>query len=82
MSISKNRATAIAFSLILMFAMAGSLGALPNANAQYNEETQDAIDAGMYWDLPQDASDTRLLMWERYGDEVPADLYRAHPRRR
>ena len=65
----------IAISLVLLFALACSLGAVPNAIAQYNSETQAAIDAGMYWDLPQNAPSDRLMLWERWHDEMPTWCY-------
>jgi outer membrane protein assembly factor BamB len=41
----------------------------------YNSETQAAMDAGMHWDIPYDASSTRLLLWERFGDRIPTYLF-------
>ncbi len=41
----------------------------------YNQSTQDAIDAGMNYDLAQDASNLRLLLWERYQDHIPTQVY-------
>jgi outer membrane protein assembly factor BamB len=63
MKFSRSKTTTTAIALILMFAMAVSLFALPTANAQIPE--------GMYWDLPQTPSSTRLLLWERYKDKIP-----------
>jgi outer membrane protein assembly factor BamB len=76
----KTRAMTISVSLFLMFAMAFSL-ALPPVSAGFNNETQAAIDAGMTWPPPgaqyadANASSSRLLMWERYGDQVPTWTY-------
>ncbi len=65
-------------AIILMIAMAVSIFASPFAHG-WNSETQAAVDAGMTWDFPgadgYDASSTRLLLWERYGDQIPTWTY-------
>ncbi len=33
------------------------------------------IPEGMYWDLPVEPSSIRLLLWERYADEIPTYVY-------
>ncbi|MCW4054160.1 MAG: PQQ-binding-like beta-propeller repeat protein [Candidatus Bathyarchaeota archaeon] len=78
MRILKSKTMATAFSVFLMFAIAVSIVASPFAYA-WDADTQAAIDAGMTWDFPgsenYDASSSRLLMWERYGDQVPTWTY-------
>ena len=74
MKIFKTKAIATAISLLLVLSVVVSISSLPSADA-YNTSTQDAIDAGMNWDLPQDASNLRLLMWERYQDHIPTQVY-------
>ena len=78
MKFVKSKTKAIAVALFLMFAMAVSIFASPFAYG-WNSATQAAVDAGMTWDFPgadgYDASASRLLMWERYGDEVPTWVY-------
>ena len=69
---------AIIIAIILVSSM--SISIIPMATA-YNSPTQAAISAGMTWDLKnpngsdRDASDIRLLMWERYRDNVPTWVY-------
>jgi outer membrane protein assembly factor BamB len=33
------------------------------------------VPEGMFWDLPFQPSDTRLLLWERFGDRIPTYLF-------
>ncbi len=73
MQILKTKFIATIVTIILISSMAISL--IPQSAAAYNDATQDAIDEGMNWDLDVDASNIRLLMWERYGDEVPTWVY-------
>ena len=72
MQTSKNKTIATFFAIILVSSMFMSI--IPTITA-YNTATQEAIDEGMNWDLDRDASSTRLLMWERYRDEVPTWVY-------
>jgi len=72
MQTSKNKTIATFFAIILVSSMFMSI--IPTITA-YNTATQKAIDEGMTWDLTQDASSTRLLMWERYRDKVPTWVY-------
>jgi outer membrane protein assembly factor BamB len=78
MDIHKGKTMAKALAIFLMFAMAVSIFASPFAYG-WNSATQAAVDAGMTWDFPgadgYDASSTRLLLWERYGDEIPTWVY-------
>jgi outer membrane protein assembly factor BamB len=78
MDIHKSRTIAKALSIFLMIAMAVSIFASPFAHG-WNSATQAAVDAGMTWDFPgaedRDASSTRLLLWERYGDQIPTYVY-------
>ncbi|MCJ7768465.1 PQQ-binding-like beta-propeller repeat protein [Candidatus Bathyarchaeota archaeon] len=70
----KSRTTAI--SVILIASIALSLFAFPVANAAYDSATQAAISAGMNWTLTDyNASALRLLMWNRYGDHIPTQVY-------
>ena len=70
---SKHFIAAI-FAILLVSSMAVSM--IPSVSAGYNKTTQDAIDDGMNWDLPDiNASAIRLLMWERYEDKVPTWVY-------
>jgi outer membrane protein assembly factor BamB len=41
----------------------------------YDQATKDAIAAGMNWDWFLNASPLRLLMWERYQDHIPTQVY-------
>jgi hypothetical protein len=62
------------FAILLVSSMAVSM--IPSVSAGYNQATQDAINKGMNWDLPDiNASAIRLLMWERYEDKVPTWVY-------
>jgi len=69
--ISKTIASIIA--IILISSMAISM--IPMSAAAYNDATQAAVDKGMNWDLEQNASANRLIMWERYKDQVPTWTY-------
>ena len=75
---TKNKTRATAVALFLMFAMIVSITASPFAYG-WNSATQAAIDAGMTWDFPgsenYNAPSSRLLMWERYADQVPTWTY-------
>ena len=70
---------AIIITLILVTSMAISIGALQIQPAKaeviggvnYDAATAAAIHAGMYWNLPQNASATRLLLWTRFNDTIP-----------
>jgi outer membrane protein assembly factor BamB len=73
MKMQKTKSFAAIIATLLMLSMTISM--LPFVSAAYNTTTQDAIDDGMNWDLPQNASATRLLMWERYQDKVPTWVY-------
>jgi outer membrane protein assembly factor BamB len=61
----------------MILTIAFTLFALPLANAQftYNADTQAAINAGMKWDIPYQASATRLLLWNRWKDKIPTFVY-------
>jgi outer membrane protein assembly factor BamB len=67
MNISRKRATAIAIAVFMTLTIALPLVALPSVNAQ--------VPAGMNWDLEQAPSATRLLLWQRFGDEIPTHVY-------
>ncbi len=61
-----------------IFALSLILTALPTTSAS-NEATTAAKEKGMKWDFPgnenYDASSTRLLMWERWKDNVPTAVF-------
>jgi outer membrane protein assembly factor BamB len=74
----KNKAMATLFVTILVSSMAISLGILAQpASAEvingvnYNADTAAAIHAGMTWDLNANASANRLLLWNRFHDQIP-----------
>ncbi len=73
MKIVKKQQFATIVAIILISSMAISM--IPIGAAAYNDATQAAVDDGMNWDLEQNASANRLLMWERYGDRVPTWTY-------
>ena len=77
MKISKTKTIATAISMLLIMSVVVSIAGVPTANAQYdyNDATQAAIDAGMNWDLDANARSLRLLMWERYQDHIPTQVY-------
>jgi outer membrane protein assembly factor BamB len=66
---------ATAISMLLIMSIVVSISSLPIASAAYNNATQAAITAGMNWTLPQNASSLRLLMWDRYKDHIPTQVY-------
>ena len=74
MKIFKTKKIATAISILLMLSIVISIASVPSADA-YNAATQAAINAGMNWDQTQDASDLRLLMWERYRDHIPTQVF-------
>ena len=78
MQMLKNKTMAIVIAIILVSSMAISLVALPTAGAS-NAATTAAKAAGMKWDFPNaetyDASDIRLLLWNRWQDHIPTWTY-------
>jgi len=74
---NKNK-VATTIALFLMFAIAFSLVALPTAYA-WDDATTASVAEGMKWDFPgaenYNASAIRLLLWERYDDEIPTWVY-------
>ena len=80
MKISRNKAMATTITMILVLSMTSTLFAIPTVSA-FNEETQAAVSAGMHWPPPgsgnasRDASTNRLLLWNRWKDEVPTYVY-------
>jgi hypothetical protein len=77
---SKNKtATAIAFFLMLVIAV--PIIAIQTASAGFDNPTQTAINQGMTWPPPGaenanlNASDTRLLLWNRFQDQIPTHVY-------
>ncbi len=73
MQMLKTKPFAAIVALILIVSMTVSI--IPASAITYNDATQKAIDAGMFWDIDAQASATRLLMWERYQDKVPTWVY-------
>jgi hypothetical protein len=69
MKIFKTKTIATAISILLILSITVSIASVPSAKAYVL--TQAAIDAGMNWDQTQDASDLRLLLWQRYKDHIP-----------
>lgn len=75
MQICRNKTIAIFITTILVLSLAISIGALSTANA-YGTATQNAINAGMYWTgMSSDASSTRLLLFNRFNDNVPTHVF-------
>jgi outer membrane protein assembly factor BamB len=74
----QNKKTmATLFVILLVSSMALSIGMLAPAGAEvinginYDASTAAAIRAGMHWDLNANASANRLLLWNRFHDNVP-----------
>jgi hypothetical protein len=76
---TKRKYTAIAIALILIMTIGMSYVDLPPANAGFNNETAAAIAEGMTWPPPAypdlNASSTRLLLWDRFEDQIPTYLF-------
>ena len=71
----KNKTLSIIICVILAVSMTISLSALETTDA-YNTATQTAIDQGMNWTgMTPDASATRLLLWNRFQDNIPTHVY-------
>ncbi len=83
----RNKTTSI-LALFLIFAIAlpsiCSLNTFPTtaaatASPNWNAATASAVAAGMKWDFPSaenyNASDNRLLLWNRYQDKIPTYVY-------
>lgn len=73
---------AIVFTTILVLSIAISIGSIQTAKAEvinginYDQATADAIHAGMNWPgMNANASTTRLLLWNRFGDKIPTHVY-------
>src|SRR5512137_428908 len=74
----QNKKTmATLFVILLVSSIALSIGMLAPAGAEvingvnYDAATATAIKAGMHWDLPYNASANRILLWNRFQDNVP-----------
>ena len=76
MNTSKNKIST-AISIILISTIAFSMFA--TVNAAWDNPTQAAVNAGMKWDFPNaanyNASSTRLLLWNRWKDQIPTWTY-------
>ncbi len=80
MNTSRNKTIATAITTILVSSMFLTLFAIPSANAGFNPETQAAVNAGMHWpptggNPSANASANRLLLWNRWKDEIPTYVY-------
>jgi outer membrane protein assembly factor BamB len=64
----KNKALATLIAIILITSMATVFLELPIASAQ-------SVPDGMTWDLTQNPSATRLLLWNRWKDQVPTWVF-------
>ena len=73
----KGKTMAIAISLLLVLSIFVSIVSIPSVKAGFDDRTAAAVAAGMHWPPPGaqyadlNASDTRLLLWERFHDEIP-----------
>jgi hypothetical protein len=78
----KMQKTLASFVLVLLIAsVIISIGSITPANGSvinginYNEATSAAINAGMNWTLPQNASAIRLTLWNRFQDQIPTHSF-------
>jgi len=76
----KNKTMAIIIAVILTASTFLTFVSIPTANAAtYNQATATAVSQGMKWDFPGaenvSASTTRLLMWDRWDDQVPTYVF-------
>src|SRR5665647_331528 len=77
MQINKNKTMAIIIAILLISSMATMLAPQPTVKGvvingvNYNQDTANAINAGMHWDLNANASTIRLTLWNRYHDAIP-----------
>ncbi|RPJ49652.1 MAG: hypothetical protein EHJ95_08440, partial [Methanobacteriota archaeon] len=78
----KNKTLSTIICIVLLTSMAIAFMSIPSASAGYNDATAAAVSAGMPWPPTGDsenyfrnASTTRLLMWTRWGDEVPTAVF-------
>ena len=73
----RNKIMVIGTALILLLTMVVSIVNVPTVKAGFDSKTSSAIAAGMTWPPPGDqyanlnASETRLLLWERFQDKIP-----------
>jgi outer membrane protein assembly factor BamB len=74
-----NKTTATIFAIILIASMAISMCVLPTAKAGLDNATATAKAQGMKWDFTgadnTNASATRLLLWNRWHDQVPTYVF-------
>jgi outer membrane protein assembly factor BamB len=84
----KNKTMAFVITAILVISMAVSIGGLATVKAtgpnpipghptdSYDTATATAISQGMYWTgMDANASATRLLLWSRFGDQIPTHVF-------
>jgi outer membrane protein assembly factor BamB len=76
-----NKTIATAITVIFAVSITLSMFAIPNVSAGFNTDTQAAVSAGMHWPPPgtsnadRNASANRLLLWNRWRDEVPTYVF-------
>jgi hypothetical protein len=75
---TNKKTMATLFVVLLVSSTAISLGMLAQpASAEvinginYNDATATAIKAGMHWDVASNASANRILLWNRFHDNIP-----------
>ncbi len=72
----KNKTMATIISIILISAMAISMIALPAVKGYATGSPTDiAVQQGMNWPTSSDASATRILLWNRFHDQIPTHCY-------
>ncbi len=68
-------------AILLISSMATMLAPQPTVKGvvingiNYNQDTANAINAGMHWDLNANASAIRLTLWNRYHDAIPTWVF-------
>ena len=79
---TKNKVLTISFCILLLTTLAMTFASIPVASAGYAPDTATAMSQGMHWPPTGDsatqfrnASTTRLLMWNRWHDEVPTAVF-------
>jgi outer membrane protein assembly factor BamB len=81
MQINKNKTMATIIAILLISSMATMLAPQPTVKGvvingvNYNQDTANAINAGMHWDLNANASTIRLTLWNRYHDAIPTWVF-------
>ena len=79
--LKNKKATTIGIALLFLLMSSLFIISLPTGNAALNNQTAAAKAAGMTWPPPgaqyanTNASDTRLLLWNRFKDQIPTYTY-------